>query len=118
MLATFILVVTLLNLLVALMQEAYGVILENEDEYDYKLKNDLILDAEIALFWKRSYGSGTKDNLEGERKFLYWADYSTESSVSETDTLSGLTESEKSMYEIMTNIKNEQQAHKNAMETL
>jgi len=34
--------------LVALMQEAYGVILENEDEYDYKLKNDLILDAEIA----------------------------------------------------------------------
>lgn len=44
------------------MQEAYGVILENEDEYDYKLKNNLILDAEIALFWKRSYGLGTKDN--------------------------------------------------------
>jgi len=44
------------------MQEAYGVILENDDEYDYKLKNDLILDAEVAYFWNRSYGSGTKDN--------------------------------------------------------
>jgi len=88
------------------MQEAYGVILENEEEYDYKLKNNLILDAEIALFWRRSWGAGTKDKPEGERKFLYWADYSTEA-ASEADALSGLTESEKSIYEIIVNIKNE-----------
>ena len=110
MLATFILVVTLLNLLVALMQGAYGGILENAEEYDYKLKNNLILDAEIALFWRRSYGAATKDKKEGDRKILYWADYSTESSASEVDTLSGLTESEKSLYEIIVNIKNEQEA--------
>jgi hypothetical protein len=109
-LATFILVVTLLNLLVALMQVAYGGILENEEAYDYKLKNNLILDAEIALFWKRSYGAATKDKKEGDRKILYWADYSTESSASEADALSGLTESEKSIYEVIVNIKNEQQA--------
>jgi hypothetical protein len=88
------------------MQEAYGVILENEEEYDYKLKNNLILDAEIALFWRRSWGAGTKDKPEGERKFIYWADYSTEA-ASEADALSGLTESEKSIYEIIVNIKNE-----------
>jgi hypothetical protein len=40
--------------------------LENEEEYDYKLKNNLILDAEIALFWRRSWGAGTKDKPEGE----------------------------------------------------
>jgi len=100
------------------MQEAYGVILENEEEFDYKLKNNLILDAEIALFWRRSYGAGTIDLPEGDRKHLYWADYSTESSASEADALSGLTESEKGIYEIIANIKNEQQAQRNAMETL
>jgi hypothetical protein len=62
--------------------------------------------AEIALFWRRSWGAGTKDKPEGERKFLYWADYSTEA-ASEADALSGLTESEKSIYEIIVNIKNE-----------
>ena len=76
------------------MQNSYGVILENEDEFDFKLKNNLILDIEIALFWRRSYGLPTKVLKEGNKKYLYWADYSTEKSSTSEDIVSELTDSE------------------------
>lgn len=62
--------IILLNLIIALMSDTYENVMTNIQELDGRQLNELIIECENYLFWKRSWG---------KPQHLFWVDYQTES---------------------------------------
>lgn len=68
---SFILSLTMVNLLVAVFSDTYGRVMSNIEISDMKELNDLILELESFAFWNRS---------KGERQHLVYVEYDDEGS--------------------------------------
>ena len=67
--------VVMLNLVIALMSDAYEQVMSSVEEQDLSDTNSMIIDAECLFKWNRSKESSDKENTSGEKgTYIYFVE--------------------------------------------